>query len=173
MTSRPLTLPATDRNPHRLASRYSVSEQGEIREVATGAILVPERWEGRPWSLGHPVSRLVASTFIRPVEKGESVHHRDGNPLNNAAENLEILPRDVHLRAHLRARPFAPALPIHSIVRACLAIRDGCIDDEAVATNAGMSPRNVRHLRTMDRRRSVSVAILTGQRDLWDWREAA
>ena len=33
--------------------------------------------------------RLIADTFIAPV-KGKTVNHKDGNPSNNALDNLEV-----------------------------------------------------------------------------------
>src|SRR5689334_354604 len=35
------------------------------------------------------------------IPKHHHVHHRDGNPSNNALENLECVPRSEHLREHM------------------------------------------------------------------------
>ncbi len=45
------------------------------------------------------VHRLVASVFLGDV-KGKHVHHKDGNALNNNAENLEILEPRTHFEIH-------------------------------------------------------------------------
>lgn len=45
--------------------------------------------------------RVVASEALgRYVEADEDVHHIDGDKRNNQVENLEVLPREVHLREH-------------------------------------------------------------------------
>ena len=48
-----------------------------------------------------PVHRLVADAFVRPLQPGEIVHHRDGDRTNNAASNLEIGNQTEHTRHHL------------------------------------------------------------------------
>ena len=42
----------------------------------------------------------LAETRIRPLTRGEVVHHIDGNPLNNAVSNLQIVTRAEHVRIH-------------------------------------------------------------------------
>jgi len=53
-----------------------------------------------------PLHRLIAAEMLgRPLQAGEIVHHRDGNSLNNAPENLVVLPSQRHhasLEAYLR-----------------------------------------------------------------------
>lgn len=58
--------------------------------------------------------RMVVEQLLgRPLLPGEIVHHRDGNRLNNASENLLVLPSqafhahiEYHLRCEKRGMPF-------------------------------------------------------------------
>lgn len=58
--------------------------------------------------------RMLAEQVLgRPLLPGEVVHHRDGNCLNNAVENLIVLPSqryhahiEYHLRCARRGMPF-------------------------------------------------------------------
>jgi hypothetical protein len=36
----------------------------------------------------------------RPLERGEVVHHKDHNPINNSIDNLEIMTRSEHSKEH-------------------------------------------------------------------------
>lgn len=45
---------------------------------------------------------LAEQTLGRPLLPGEIVHHRDGNPRNNAPENLLVLPSQAY-HAHVEA----------------------------------------------------------------------
>jgi DNA polymerase I-like protein with 3'-5' exonuclease and polymerase domains len=47
---------------------------------------------------------LVAEARFGPVPKGFHVHHKDGDPWNNAAENLEVLPGREHGIKHMKER---------------------------------------------------------------------
>ena len=44
------------------------------------------------------VSRLVAMTWVDGYSPGLTVNHRDGNPLNNSAENLEWVTRSENIQ---------------------------------------------------------------------------
>lgn len=49
--------------------------------------------------------RYVMEKVIgRPLTRGESVHHKDGNKSNNTIENLELLSRCEHSRLHSKER---------------------------------------------------------------------
>jgi hypothetical protein len=50
---------------------------------------------------------------LRP-EKGEEVHHKDGNPANNALSNLELSSKEEHPRGHaLSDNPFWKKSPLN------------------------------------------------------------
>lgn len=45
--------------------------------------------------------RVVAEQMLgRPLQRGEIVHHIDGNKHNNAPENLQVMTQADHLRLH-------------------------------------------------------------------------
>lgn len=46
------------------------------------------------------VHRLIYETFVRPLKKGEIVHHIDHNPANNDVSNLVAMKRSDHTRMH-------------------------------------------------------------------------
>lgn len=94
---------------------YYVSNYGRIKSYATHAnprILSPYiKDKARPylfidiWSNGSTVtwsvSRLVAKHFLSDTySEDKEIHHKDGNSLNNAAENLACLTREEHLAEH-------------------------------------------------------------------------
>lgn len=47
------------------------------------------------------IHRLLAEFYYRPLKRLESVHHKDGNRLNSAYDNLEIIDQADHVRHHL------------------------------------------------------------------------
>ena len=90
--------------PVRECPRYEVSDLGRVRNAQTGYVLSPFRNSDPrglrylrvtlyPRDASKPlhryVSRLVAAAWVpgRTKERCE-VHHRDGDILNNAADNL-------------------------------------------------------------------------------------
>lgn len=45
--------------------------------------------------------RYLVEKYVRPLEKGEIVHHKDENKFNNSLDNLEILSgHAAHLHRH-------------------------------------------------------------------------
>lgn len=49
--------------------------------------------------MGRHLHRVVAEKILgRPLRKGEIVHHIDGNHLNNAPDNLQVMTRSEHMR---------------------------------------------------------------------------
>ena len=81
----------------RLDSNYEVSSEGEVRNIKTGNILKGKYKNGYKYvnlSYGKikktcQVHRLVASLFIPNPNNYPVINHKDENPSNNRAENLE------------------------------------------------------------------------------------
>ena|SRR5215467_9198015 len=46
--------------------------------------------------------RLVWERVNGPIPSGMDIHHRDGNKLNNAINNLELIDRRKHVQMHRR-----------------------------------------------------------------------
>lgn len=47
--------------------------------------------------------RVIMENYLgRKLEDYEEVHHKDGNPLNNNINNLEVLTKEEHLQRHLK-----------------------------------------------------------------------
>ena len=78
--------------------RYSVSEEGHVRNDKTGRQLNPVttsngylqvslRFSGK--TVSEYVHRLVAKAFLQAKDGCDHVNHIDGNKLNNALDNLE------------------------------------------------------------------------------------
>src|SRR6516165_8742067 len=77
-------------NGHERIQRYGRHDYKLIR-------LGPQHWV-----LEHI---LIASTKIRPLKKGEHIHHRNGNTLDNRVENLQIVSRSEHMSIHRSLGP--------------------------------------------------------------------
>lgn len=58
---------------------------------------------------GTHAHRILAEEVIgRPLKKGEVVHHKDGNPINNLIDNLEVLSSQVeHAKLHCKNGRFS------------------------------------------------------------------
>lgn len=77
---------------------YEISNLARVRNATTGRVMTPQvhgpwgyirvqlRIDGR--QRGFRVHRLMLEAFIGPAPKGTEGCHRDGNPANNAIENL-------------------------------------------------------------------------------------
>lgn len=78
---------------------YSVSNEGRIKSNKYGYILSPNKFRNQRYcrvklyKKGHfkrfPVHRLVMTSFIGKVPKGNQINHIDGNKYNNNLYNLE------------------------------------------------------------------------------------
>lgn len=53
---------------------------------------------------GHSLHRAIWEAAHGPIPKGWHVHHKDGDHLNNALENLECLPPSDHWNEHAASR---------------------------------------------------------------------
>lgn len=80
--------------------RYEVSNYGRFRRVmlpfASGgkkqkARLAIALWNGHRRKHTMMVHRVVALAFLGPRPQGMEINHKDGNPNNNRASNLEYL----------------------------------------------------------------------------------
>jgi hypothetical protein len=87
--------------------KYSASSFGRISNTKTLKIKAQRiRWDRRVdvalWNNGKLkgtlVHRLVAEAFIGPQPTGMETNHKDGNPANNSASNLEWVTRSDNLR---------------------------------------------------------------------------
>lgn len=84
-------------NPTRMTDE--VKEKLRTARLGTG--------EGKTYSktYGRHTHRVVAEEMLgRPLEKGEIVHHIDGNKRNNNPENLMIMTQAEHCRVHFRKK---------------------------------------------------------------------
>ena len=76
---------------------YEASSDGEIRNAKTKHIL--KQFKGKDGYMRTQIAgkinktvtvhRIIAMTFIEPIEGKEFVNHKDGNKSNNCVENLE------------------------------------------------------------------------------------
>ena len=63
-----------------------------------------QRGTGTKWYVkqgGRHQHRVVAEQMLgRPLQKGEIVHHKDGNKKNNDPSNLAVMTQGEHMREH-------------------------------------------------------------------------
>lgn len=85
-------------NPHHVTSEADRRVLSRMAQPKLGQ-LKPHVY---PKYLGRHLHRRVAEEKIgRALRRDEIVHHMDGNPHNNAPENLQVLPsQSVHARRH-------------------------------------------------------------------------
>ncbi len=53
--------------------------------------------------------RFVWEQEVGPIPSGMSIHHRNGNSLDNRLENLQMMPLGEHIRSHKKGRPLSAA----------------------------------------------------------------
>lgn len=84
-----------------LAANFKTGSSNERRYFSVKA-----RWHpGKDRNSRVYLHRIIAEARVgRFLEKGEVVHHKDGNPENNHWENLEILTQSDHCRKHEKER---------------------------------------------------------------------
>lgn len=98
---------------------YEVSSAGDVRRLAGGRgsrrsvlkgrlstgssdtwrtryLKVALHWNGKRHDT--PVHHLVAEAFLGPRPLGLEINHRDGNPQNNRADNLEYVTHSENVR---------------------------------------------------------------------------
>jgi hypothetical protein len=96
------------RNARAKTAKYCGYKCHQIGEGRKGGAVTGERIKlssaGKAYTKtnGRHTHRVVAEKITgRPLAKGEVVHHKDGNKLNNDPDNIEILPSQaVHASIH-------------------------------------------------------------------------
>jgi len=64
-------------------------------------------WHGDCIYMGRPLSgsvRTLVALYDRAPKRYEVVHHKNGDPWDNAPENLEVLTRSEHAQRHAKER---------------------------------------------------------------------
>jgi len=101
--------------------RYQVSNTGKVLNVRTNRLLKPDTtalnykrvtlYSGTKGSKKHlPVHRLVALAFVPNPEGYPIVNHKDENPANNCASNLEWCTQKYNLNYKNRNRKLRASL---------------------------------------------------------------
>ena len=95
---------------------YLVSSYGRIFSLKYNRMLVPIlrkahtqsyywiRICGNKTYKDYPIHRLVAMLFIPNPEQKAQVHHKDCDPLNNRADNLQWVTQSEHTKIHQELR---------------------------------------------------------------------
>ena len=88
--------------------------------------------------------QLVSSFLGRPLLPGEVVHHRDGNPRNNARENLLVLPSQqyhAHIEQLLRRERRGQSLLFPEYLQAVRQRHGGSLFENILCLSAPLSGR--------------------------------
>ena len=72
---------------------HDISKLTIVKQINTGYLLAHIPWHPNAWEVGYVyLHRLVMENKVgRYLIKGEIVHHKDDNKLNNSSDNLEII----------------------------------------------------------------------------------
>jgi hypothetical protein len=87
-----------ERGRHRLKTGRFVTADGYVK-VLIGDHPWPRRYH---YMFEHV--KLVEAFLGRRMRPDETIHHKDGNRQNNAAENLELIVREAHMSLHARRK---------------------------------------------------------------------
>ena len=85
---------------------YEVSDKGSVRNLRTGKVLMPYKdswcnvqvgiYDGKGKRVKTFIHKLVAQAFVPNPYNFKNVHHIDGDPLNNKANNLIWVEKPVY-----------------------------------------------------------------------------
>lgn len=132
-----------------------------------GKILSPRsNWESYQFvtlvDFGHPakryIHRLVAEAFLDHPRGCDEINHKDGNPRNNRADNLEWVNHSQNMRHALDVIGTARRKPIISD-EAVMAIRNSRENYEILADRYGCSPTTIRRIK----QRKIHTGVCDGQ----------
>jgi hypothetical protein len=77
----------------------SINTEFGVGYIDDGYIRICSQTEGNK---GKYLHRLVYEKHYGKVEKGMVIHHKNGNKLDNSIENLIAMPRNEHVKHHVR-----------------------------------------------------------------------
>lgn len=132
-----------------------VAHGKETKRLAKGQVLRPAPYEkGGHLSvvLGHnahgsPVHRLIALTFIGPCPAGCEVCHNDGNPKNNAVDNLRYDTRSNNIKDAYMMNGVRGKLTVDEVRAIRDMLEEGRKGTE-IARLMGVSVHAVSHIKT-------------------------
>lgn len=137
-------------------SRYSISEDGQVRNDATGK-LIAHTYNSSGYkrvSLYSDTSRkyrqctlhrLLASVFL--PGSGEAVNHIDGNKLNNSLDNLEWCSRSYNTQDSFKRSPHSRSAHKRLTASEQETIRLSTASQQELAAVYGVSPHTIRKVR--------------------------
>lgn len=166
-----------------ITDRYSVSEEGNVRNNKTGRILkntpsnkgyarVSIMVEGRKIPLAIQTHREVAKLFIENTENKPQVNHKDGNPMNPRVDNLEWVTPKENIRHAIDTGLFdsvehckkATAASLPSLSTKIIVCCDGeeCKEYPSISSYAREINKSVAHTkRKLDKGEKINGCLLT------------
>lgn len=128
--------------PISLNEKYEISSEGRVRNRKTGRILKPSCGRYAMVCLGYDkralVHRLVAQAFCEKAEGANQVNHKNGDRLDNRADNLEwVTPSQNH--THSRRVLLQCRGEDHGLAR----LNWGAVNEIRVARRVGVSVKNL------------------------------